>query len=143
MIFQSKTYIHLRYNSQCSLKRRHCNMRYRFVFAAFDPNHMSYYKKTINSTMLIQDYLGKINVTIVSSLSRVLRVFSKIKLIKYEFCLNSQLHLADRALSFPTEPNCISQASVHTALLPLKFSPDQISIRHDARNNLNPRTQFM
>ena len=58
MIFKSKTYIHLRNNSQCSLKRlnwRYCNMWYRFVFVAFDPNHMSCCKMTIQSKMSTQD----------------------------------------------------------------------------------------
>ena len=48
----------------------------------------------------------------------------------------AQVHLADRALSLPTEPKReISQAPVHSARLPVKLSPDQISNLHDAKNS--------
>ena len=46
----------------------------------------------------------------------------------------TQEHLADRALSLPTEPKrVISQAPVHSARLPVKLSPDQISNLHDSK----------
>ena len=46
----------------------------------------------------------------------------------------AQEHFADRALSLPTEPKrVISQAPVHSARLPVKLSPDQISSLHDSK----------
>ena len=52
-----------------------------------------------------------------------------------------QEHFADRALSFPTEPKrVISQAPVHSARLPVKLSPDQISSLHDSKNSDHSRS---
>ena len=49
----------------------------------------------------------------------------------------AQEHFADRALSLPTEPKrVISQAPVHSARLPVKLSPDQISSLHDSENRV-------
>ena len=48
----------------------------------------------------------------------------------------AQEHFADRALSLPTEPKrVISQAPVHSARLPVKLSPDQISNLQDSKNS--------
>ena len=53
----------------------------------------------------------------------------------------AQVHLADRALSLPTEPKrVISQAPVHSARLPVKLSPDQISNLHDSKNSGHSRS---
>ena len=53
----------------------------------------------------------------------------------------AQEHFADRALSLPTEPKrVISQAPVHSARLPVKLSPDQISNLQDSEKSGHSRS---